>query len=99
METALAVGISSVRLYPSSHKSTVLIDSLVDVTPATQPDNSAGVFWKVEDCYGYFARMLEKSGSEGCHNGVGSGIGSAKVGGDSSLADTEFKVTIVTREA
>ncbi|CAN9481626.1 unnamed protein product [Alternaria alternata] len=74
-------------------------DIKFDVAPATQPDNSAGVFWKVEDCYRYFARLLEKSGSEGCHNGVGSGIGSAKVGGDSSLADTEFKVTIVTREA
>ncbi|KAG9185379.1 hypothetical protein G6011_07923 [Alternaria panax] len=74
-------------------------DIKFDVTPATQPDTSAGVFWKVEDCYGYLARMLQNPGSEGCQNGVGSGIGSVKVGGDSSLADAEFKVTIVPRAA
>ncbi|KAL1792857.1 hypothetical protein ACET3X_009364 [Alternaria dauci] len=74
-------------------------DIKFDVTPATQPENSAGVFWKVEDCYGYFARMLQNPGSEGCHNGVGSGTGSVKVGGDSSLAGAEFSVTIVARAA
>ncbi|KAF1935395.1 hypothetical protein EJ02DRAFT_507105 [Clathrospora elynae] len=66
-----------------------------DVTPALQPLDSAGVFWTVEDCYGYFARMLQKSGSEGCHNGIGSGTGSVEVGGNSTLAGTVFKVTIV----
>ncbi|KAI4910857.1 hypothetical protein J4E90_007113 [Alternaria incomplexa] len=70
-----------------------------DVTPASQPEDSAGVFWKVEDCYGYFARMLQKSGKEGCHNDVGSGSGNVTVGGDSSLAGTIFKVSIVPTES
>ncbi|KAI4626527.1 uncharacterized protein J4E88_007935 [Alternaria novae-zelandiae] len=70
-----------------------------DVTPASQPEDSAGVFWKVEDCYGYFARMLQKEGKEGCHNSVGSGSGNVTVGGDSSLAGTIFKVSIVPTES
>ncbi|KAI4657550.1 uncharacterized protein J4E78_005937 [Alternaria triticimaculans] len=70
-----------------------------DVTPASQPEDSAGVFWKVEDCYGYFARMLQKEGKEGCHNDVGSGSGNVTVGGDSSLAGTIFKVSIVPTES
>ncbi|KAH6870388.1 hypothetical protein J4E91_009867 [Alternaria rosae] len=70
-----------------------------DVTPASQPEDSAGVFWKVEDCYGYFARMLQKEGKEGCHNSVGSGSGNVTVGGDSSLAGTVFKVSVVPTES
>ncbi|KAI4639274.1 hypothetical protein J4E93_009453 [Alternaria ventricosa] len=70
-----------------------------DVTPASQPEDSAGVFWKVEDCYGYFARMLQKSGKEGCHTDAGSGSGNVTVGGDSSLAGTIFKVSIVPTES
>jgi hypothetical protein len=43
--------------------------------------------------------MLQESGPEGCHNSVGSIIGGVKVGGDTSLAATEFKVTIVSKAA
>lgn len=70
----------------------------VDVTPAAQSENSAGVRWRKEDCYGYLAHMLQKSGPEGCHNGVASGVGSVKVGGNSTLTGTEFKVSIVPRK-
>jgi hypothetical protein len=72
----------------------------VEVTPAPQPEDSAGVFWQVRDCYGYFAYLLQNSTSEGgCHNGVASVVGSVRVGGDSTLADTVFKVTIVADQA
>jgi hypothetical protein len=83
--------------YSTSQHSHVLIETTVDVTPASQPEDSAGVFWKVEDCYGYFARMLQKSGKEGCHNNVGSGVGNVTVGGDASLAGTIFKISITPK--
>lgn len=87
------------KLLSNSQLPNVLIKVIVDVTPASQPEDSAGVFWKVEDCYGYFARMLQKEGKEGCHNSVGSGSGNVTVGGDSSLAGTVFKVSIVPTES
>ena len=87
------------KVLSNSQHSDVLTKFVVDVTPASQPEDSAGVFWKVEDCYGYFARMLQKEGKEGCHNSVGSGSGNVTVGGDSSLAGTIFKVSIVPTES
>lgn len=68
----------------------------VAVTPAQQPLDSAGVFWTREECYGYFAHMLEKQESEGgCHTEKGFGVGKITAGGDSVLKDTVFEVTIV----
>lgn len=66
-----------------------------EVTPAPQGEDSAGVFWTVNDCYGYFNRMLQTPPPDGCQNDVGSGVGSITVGGNSTLAGTVFKVTIV----
>ena len=79
------------------HSTRLLIHNLVEVTPAVQPENSSGVFWTVSDCYGYFAHMLQKSAPNGCHNGVASSIGSVKVGGDSTLAGTEFKIAVTPK--
>lgn len=70
----------------------------VSVTPAAQPETSAGVFWTAQDCYGYFSYMLEKWEPEGCHTQQGFGIGNITVGGDSSLAGTVFKVEIVAEQ-
>ncbi|KAI2482550.1 hypothetical protein Ptr902_04866 [Pyrenophora tritici-repentis] len=72
-------------------------DVQFEVTPAAQPANSPGVFWTVRDCYGYFAHMLQKSTPDGCFNGVAASIGSVKVGGDSTLAGTEFKVAVTPK--
>lgn len=74
----------------------LLIICAVSVTPAAQPENSAGVFWTAQDCYGYFAYMLEKWEPEGCHTTRGFGIGNITAGGESSLAGTVFKVEIVS---
>ncbi|EOA88006.1 uncharacterized protein SETTUDRAFT_168789 [Exserohilum turcica Et28A] len=74
-------------------------DVKFDVTPAAQPKDSPGVFWQVNDCYGYFANLLQKQGPDGCYSAVGSGVGSITVGGDSTLAGTVFKVSIVARTA
>ncbi|KAH7082617.1 hypothetical protein BKA63DRAFT_529659 [Paraphoma chrysanthemicola] len=65
------------------------------VTPAPQPADSAGVFWTKKDCYGYFAHMLEKWEPEGCHTNKGFGVGKITVGGEDTLKDTVFEVTIV----
>ncbi|KAF3041364.1 hypothetical protein E8E12_008402 [Didymella heteroderae] len=73
-------------------------DVKLSVTPAAQPETSAGVFWTAQDCYGYFAYMLEKWEPEGCHTQQGFGIGNITVGGDSSLAGTVFKVEIVSEK-
>lgn len=70
----------------------------VSVTPAAQSKTSAGVFWTAQDCYGYFAYMLEKWEPQGCHNQQGFGIGNITVGGDSSLTGTVFKVEIVAEQ-
>jgi hypothetical protein len=71
----------------------------VAVTPAPQPSDSAGVFWSRDECYGYFSHMLSKQESEGgCHTENGFGIGKITAGGDSSLKDTVFEVTIVPAE-
>jgi hypothetical protein len=69
--------------------------AIVTVTPVAQPEDSAGVSWTKQDCYGYFAYMLENEKPKGCHNNKGFGVGNIKVGGDSSLKDTVFEVTIV----
>ncbi|KAJ4336423.1 hypothetical protein N0V87_005439 [Didymella glomerata] len=73
-------------------------DVKLSVTPAAQPETSAGVFWTAQDCYGYFSYMLEKWEPEGCHTQQGFGIGNITVGGDSSLAGTVFKVEIVAEQ-
>ncbi|UPX20152.1 uncharacterized protein EKO05_0010394 [Ascochyta rabiei] len=73
-------------------------DVKLSVTPATQPETSAGVFWTSQDCYGYFAYMLEKWEPEGCHTQQGFGVGNITVGGQSSLAGTVFKVEIVAEQ-
>ncbi|KAF3007608.1 hypothetical protein E8E13_007916 [Curvularia kusanoi] len=70
-------------------------DVELSVIPAAQPEPSPGVFWTAQDCYGYFAYMLEKMEPEGCHTQQGFGIGNITVGGDSSLAGTVFQVKIV----
>jgi hypothetical protein len=69
--------------------------NIVAVTPATQPENSPGVFWTWEECYGYFEYMLEKWVPEGCHTENGFHIGNITVGGETTLKDTVFDVTIV----
>jgi hypothetical protein len=52
--------------------------------------------WRVEDCYGYFALILEKGVADGgCHTEQGAGTGSIVVGGKGTLARTVFKVTVV----
>lgn len=48
------------------------------------------VFWKVQDCYGYFHQILEKMSPEGCHDSEGSLLGAVTVGEESSLAGTRF---------
>lgn len=68
---------------------------LVAVTPAPQPEDSPGVFWTIRDCYGYFAYLLEKWEPEGCHRTEGFGIGGLRVGGESSLSGTVFRISIV----
>ncbi|KAL1597601.1 hypothetical protein SLS59_007298 [Nothophoma quercina] len=73
-------------------------DVKLSVTPAAQAKTSAGVFWTAQDCYGYFAYMLENWEPEGCHSQRGFGIGNITVGGDSSLAGTVFKVEIVAEQ-
>lgn len=70
----------------------------VSVTPSMQPDTSAGVFWTVQDCYGYFAYMLQKTEPEGCHTQQGFGIGNVTIGGNSSLSGTVFKVEIIAEQ-
>lgn len=71
---------------------------LVNVNPAQQPENSAGVFWTRDDCYGYFAYIVSEQEPVGCHNSMGSGIGSLKVGGSASLKDTVFDMKFVERQ-
>jgi hypothetical protein len=74
----------------------LLIVLVVAATPAPQPSDSAGVFWSRDECYGYFSHMLSKQESEGgCHTEKGFAIGKITAGGDSSLKDTVFEVTIV----
>ncbi|OAL45519.1 hypothetical protein IQ07DRAFT_591327 [Pyrenochaeta sp. DS3sAY3a] len=65
------------------------------VTPAVQPAGSAGVFWTIQDCYGYFAVLLEKWEPEGCHRAEGFGTGGLRVGGESSLNGSIFRISIV----
>lgn len=65
------------------------------MTPAAQTVSSQEVFWTAQDCYGYFAYMLQNMEPEGCHTQKGFGIGNITVGGDSRLAETVFKVEIV----
>ncbi|KAF1848880.1 uncharacterized protein K460DRAFT_304457 [Cucurbitaria berberidis CBS 394.84] len=60
------------------------------VTPAQQPPESAGVFWTVADCYGYFVYLLA-----GCHSQQGFGVGRIVVGGNTSLNGTMLETTIV----
>jgi hypothetical protein len=69
--------------------------STVTVTPAAQKYDSPGVFWSKQECYGYFAHMLEKWKPEGCHTNRGFGIGKVKVGGEDTLKDAVFEVTFV----
>ncbi|KAJ4991598.1 hypothetical protein SVAN01_02979 [Stagonosporopsis vannaccii] len=73
-------------------------DVKFSVIPAAQPESSPGVFWTAQDCYGYFAHMLQEVEPEGCHTSQGFGIGSITVGGDTSLAGTMFKVEIVAEQ-
>lgn len=70
----------------------------VSVTPAPQSEDSVGVFWTVQDCYGYFAYMLEEWMPLGCHREEGSGVGNITVGGEGSLNGTVFEVSIVEEE-
>ncbi|CAO2650091.1 Nn.00g013830.m01.CDS01 [Neocucurbitaria sp. VM-36] len=63
------------------------------VSPAAQPAESAGVFWTVADCYGYFAYLLA-----GCHGEAGFGTGRLRVGGESSLNGTVFDISIVAEQ-
>jgi hypothetical protein len=67
----------------------------VGVTPGAQPENSPGAFWTREECFGYFEYMLEKWVPEGCHTNNGFHIGNITVGGETTLKDTVFEVTIV----
>lgn len=67
---------------------------IVTVTPATSALSASTLFWRVADCYGYFAYMLVKAEPQGCHNSKGFGIGSI-VAGAGPLAGTKFEVTIV----
>ncbi|PSN72368.1 hypothetical protein BS50DRAFT_607698 [Corynespora cassiicola Philippines] len=67
------------------------------VTPASQTEGSPGVFWTREECYGYFDQLVSKQEPDGCFNTVGSGVGSLKVGGSTSLKDTVFDIKIVKR--
>ncbi|KAH7383817.1 hypothetical protein BKA66DRAFT_462846 [Pyrenochaeta sp. MPI-SDFR-AT-0127] len=68
------------------------------VTPGAQPEDSAGVFWTVQDCYGYFAYLLEEWEPKGCHRQEGFGVGSITVGDAVSLKGTVFEVTIVAEQ-
>ena len=72
-------------------------DHSVSVTPARQPPNSAGVFWTVQDCYGYFAYMLDQWVPLGCHDDDGFGVGNVTVGGEESLAGARFEVSFLKR--
>ncbi|KAJ8109516.1 hypothetical protein OPT61_g7403 [Boeremia exigua] len=73
-------------------------DVKFSVTPVAELESSAGVFWTAQDCYGYFAYMLQQSEPAGCHTEQGFGVGSITVGGDSSLAGTVFTVEIIPEE-
>ena len=65
------------------------------MTPAAQSKASQEVFWTAQECYGYFAYMLQNMEPEGSHTQKGFGIGNITVGGDSRLEGTVFKVEIV----
>jgi hypothetical protein len=67
----------------------------VAVTPAPQSNPAPGVFWTKQECYGYFEHLLMRWEPEGCYTSKGSGIGNVKVGGEGSLKDAVFEVTIV----
>ncbi|KAH7551800.1 hypothetical protein BM1_09434 [Bipolaris maydis] len=54
------------------------------------------VFWKVQDCYGYFHQLLEEMSPEGCRDSEGSLLGELVVGEESSLAGTKFVVSMDT---
>ncbi|KAF2832494.1 hypothetical protein CC86DRAFT_90332 [Ophiobolus disseminans] len=72
-------------------------DAKFTVTPPTQPSD-LGARWAKEDCYGYFAHVLDKWEPEGCHTNQGMGIGSITVGSESPLKGTVFEVAIVKRQ-
>jgi hypothetical protein len=68
----------------------------VAVTPAKQPEDSAGVFLTKAACIGYFQELLLKSDPEGCNiQGLGPSAGTLAVGGTSSLKATVFGVSFV----
>lgn len=70
---------------------------IVTVTPAPQPANTAGVFWTIQDCYGYFAHLLEKSEAlGGCHADSGSSTGNLTAGAGDLLAGTKFDISLVS---
>jgi hypothetical protein len=67
--------------------------------PKESTDLFTGVSWTREECYGYFAHVLAKQISEGgCHTDKGLGVGKIVAGGDTTLKDTVFEVSIVQAE-
>jgi hypothetical protein len=48
--------------------------------------------WGVEDCYGYFAQVLEKGDADGgCYTKQGARTGSLVVGGNEILANCKVR--------
>ncbi|KAH7130279.1 hypothetical protein B0J11DRAFT_248329 [Dendryphion nanum] len=68
------------------------------ITPALQQNDATSVFLTRDDCYGYFDQLVSKLEPLGCFvSSKGTGVGSIKVGGTSTLKDTIFKIEIVPR--
>ncbi|KAF1917634.1 hypothetical protein BDU57DRAFT_493796 [Ampelomyces quisqualis] len=66
------------------------------VAPPEQPQGAPFVSWTRQECYGYFAHLLEKwEDKGGCHTNRGFGIGKIEAGGDTPLKGAVFELTIV----
>ncbi|KAF2846186.1 hypothetical protein T440DRAFT_482740 [Plenodomus tracheiphilus IPT5] len=71
-------------------------DAKLAVYPPEHPENPAGVFWTVKDCYGYFAQLLTNWVDQGgCHTNAGFGLGNITAGAGNSLEGTVFEVSVV----
>lgn len=78
----------------------MLMNMAVSVKPAPQPKNAPPVMWTKQECYGYFAQMLEKSQPDGCHSEEGFGTGKLVVDGESAFnfKGTTFEISIVSEK-
>ncbi|EUC43632.1 hypothetical protein COCMIDRAFT_38435 [Bipolaris oryzae ATCC 44560] len=69
----------------------VALRSNVLVSPPYREDRHT--FWTVQDCYGYFHQLLEKTNPEGCCTSDGLLLGQLHVGEGSPLAGAKFYIT------